>query len=258
MTRNSVLAQRAVLTLISTLLLLASAVSGLEVYLRQLNVHQIRRVPVFEGEASIYFQCANEGQLFLPKVQTTDVEYYWNAGDLAVASVPPRSCKACAFWEERKFPFRKDDILGLEFQVCEVDFAENGLTIKSAQDAFDATFECQDCKAVPPAPPPPAPSAPAAPSGQDTQHRSRWLSGGGIAAIVIIASMSGILLGVIGFAVVQHVKAKQRAQAAVAFEAAQSELGLDETFEQDTEAFHQSLLHPSAWYKLKDGPSDGD
>ena len=25
---------------------------------------------------------------------------------------------------------------------------------------------------------------------------------------------------------------------------------------QDTEAFHQSLLHPSAWYKLKDGPSD--
>ena len=44
--------------------------------------------------------------------------------------------------------------------------------------------------------------------------------------------MSGILLGVIGFAVVQHVKAKRRAQAAVAFEAAQSELGLDETFEQ--------------------------
>ena len=25
---------------------------------------------------------------------------------------------------------------------------------------------------------------------------------------------------------------------------------------QDTEAFHQSLLHPSAWYQLKDGPSD--
>ena len=50
--------------------------------------------------------------------------------------------------------------------------------------------------------------------------------------MVIIASMSGILLGVIGFAVVQRVKAKRRAQAAVAFEAAQSELGLDETFEQ--------------------------
>ena len=27
---------------------------------------------------------------------------------------------------------------------------------------------------------------------------------------------------------------------------------------QDTEAFHQSLLHPSAWYKLKDGPSNED
>lgn len=25
---------------------------------------------------------------------------------------------------------------------------------------------------------------------------------------------------------------------------------------QDAEAFHQSLLHPSAWYKLKDGPSE--
>ena len=25
---------------------------------------------------------------------------------------------------------------------------------------------------------------------------------------------------------------------------------------QDTEAFHQSLLHPSAWYKLNDGPSE--
>ena len=25
---------------------------------------------------------------------------------------------------------------------------------------------------------------------------------------------------------------------------------------QDAEAFQQSLLHPSAWYKLKDGPSD--
>lgn len=24
---------------------------------------------------------------------------------------------------------------------------------------------------------------------------------------------------------------------------------------QDAEAFHQSLLHPSAWYKLKDGSS---
>ncbi len=25
---------------------------------------------------------------------------------------------------------------------------------------------------------------------------------------------------------------------------------------QDAEAFHQSLLHPSAWYKLNDGPSE--
>ena len=40
------------------------------------------------------------------------------------------------------------------------------------------------------------------------------------------------LLGMVGLPVVQHVKAKQRAQAAVAFKAAQSELGLDETFEQ--------------------------
>ena len=36
-----------------------------------------------------------------------DTQYIWNSEDLAVVSVSPRSCKACAFYEDRKFPLKK-------------------------------------------------------------------------------------------------------------------------------------------------------
>lgn len=36
-----------------------------------------------------------------------DIQYIWNSEDLAVVSVSPRSCKACAFYEDRKFPLKK-------------------------------------------------------------------------------------------------------------------------------------------------------
>ena len=57
--------------------------------------------------------------------------------------------------------FVQDDILGSQFQVCEVDFAETGMTTKSQESQFDASFSCQGCKAPPPAPP--TPTAPAVP-----------------------------------------------------------------------------------------------
>ena len=49
----------------------------------------------------------------------------------------------------------QDDILGSQFQVCEVDFADTGAAIKSQEGQFDASFSCQGCKAPPPAPPTP-------------------------------------------------------------------------------------------------------
>ena len=58
--------------------------------------------------------------------------------------------------------FVQDDILGSQFQVCEVDFAETGTTIKSQEGQFDASFSCQGCKAPPP-PAPPTPTAPVLP-----------------------------------------------------------------------------------------------
>ena len=36
-----------------------------------------------------------------------DIQYDWNSNDLALVSVSPRSCKACAFFEDRKFPLKK-------------------------------------------------------------------------------------------------------------------------------------------------------
>ena len=57
--------------------------------------------------------------------------------------------------------FVQDDILGSQFQVCEVDFAESGMATKSQEGQFDASFSCQGCKAPPPAPP--TPTAPAVP-----------------------------------------------------------------------------------------------
>jgi len=40
-------------------------------------------------------------------VHVQDIQYMWNSEDLAVVSVSPRSCKACAFYEDRKFPLKK-------------------------------------------------------------------------------------------------------------------------------------------------------
>ena len=40
-------------------------------------------------------------------VHVQDIQYIWNSEDLAVVSVSPRSCKACAFYEDRKFPLKK-------------------------------------------------------------------------------------------------------------------------------------------------------
>ena len=59
----------------------------------------------------------------------------------------------------------QDDILGSQFQVCEVDFAETGLALKSEDGQFKAAFECQECKALPPAPP--TPIAPITPPSSD-------------------------------------------------------------------------------------------
>lgn len=229
---------------------------GLQVYLTELSIHQIRRIPAIEGGVSIYFQCANEGAIYLPKVQDQDIQYIWNSEDLAVVSVSPRSCKACAFYEDRKFPLKKDDVLGSQFQVCEVDFAETGVATKLEEGQFEASFQCQECKALPPAPP--TPVAPVPPPSSDDSSKRKGLSGGAIASIIVAASVSSFILGLAVFAVYQMHWARRKAQAEVAFEAAlqDSGLGLDDAFEQDAEAFHQSLLHPSAWYKLNDGPSE--
>lgn len=245
---------RLALTALGLLVFVLPPAAGLQVYLTQLNIHQIRRIPAIEGGVSIYFQCANEGAIYLPKVQAQDIQYDWNSNDLALVSVSPRSCKACAFFEDRKFPLKKDDILGSQFQVCEVDFAETGLALKSEDGQFKAAFECQECKALPPAPP--TPIAPITPPSSDDAFQHKGLSGGAIAGIVVAASLCSFLLGLAVFAGYQIYKAQRKAQAEYAFEAAlqDSGLGLDDAFEQDAEAFHQSLLHPSAWYKLKDGP----
>ncbi len=40
-------------------------------------------------------------------MRVQDIQYIWNSEDLAVVSVSPRSCKACAFYEDRKFPLKK-------------------------------------------------------------------------------------------------------------------------------------------------------
>ncbi len=40
-------------------------------------------------------------------VHVQDIQYIWNSEHLAVVSVSPRSCKACAFYEDRKFPLKK-------------------------------------------------------------------------------------------------------------------------------------------------------
>ncbi|KAL3157806.1 hypothetical protein ABBQ32_012228 [Trebouxia sp. C0010 RCD-2024] len=207
-----------------------------------------------EGHVSIYFQCTDEGQIYLPKVQAQDVQYNWIDEELAVVSVAARSCKACAFYEDRKFPLKKDNVLGSLFQVCEVDFADTGKAAKSQEGQFDASLSCQDCKA-----PPPTTPAPVAPPSSRNAHKHQGLSYGQSLALIVASTMLSCImtaaLAVLGY---KWHKARQRAHAEVAFDAAlhDSGLGLDDAFEQDTEAFHQSLLHPSAWYKLKDGPSD--
>ena len=40
-------------------------------------------------------------------MRVQDIQYIWNSEDLAVVSVSPRSCKACALYEDRKFPLKK-------------------------------------------------------------------------------------------------------------------------------------------------------
>lgn len=66
----------------------------------------------------------------------------------------------------------QDDVLGSQFQVCEVDFAETGVASKSEEGQFEAAFECQECKALPPTPPTPiAPVAP--PSSDDSSKYAR-------------------------------------------------------------------------------------
>ncbi len=42
-------------------------------------------------------------------MRVQDIQYIWNSEDLAVVSVSPRSCKACALYEDRKFPLKKVD-----------------------------------------------------------------------------------------------------------------------------------------------------
>ncbi|KAL3159822.1 hypothetical protein ABBQ38_010225 [Trebouxia sp. C0009 RCD-2024] len=210
-----------------------------------------------EGRVSIYFQCTDEGQIYLPKVQAQDVQYNWIGEELAVVSVAARSCKACAFYEDRKFPLRKDNMLGSLFQVCEVDFADTGKAAKSQQGQFDASFSCQDCKAPPPATP--APTAPVAPPNPSDARKHQGLSYGQSVALIVTSTMlSCVMMAALAVLGYKWHKARRKAQAEVAFDAAlqDSGLGLDDAFEQDTEAFHQSLLHPSAWYQLKDGPSD--
>lgn len=229
---------------------------GSQVYLNSLNIHSVQRIPAIEGDVSIYFQCADEGQIYLPKVKTQDTQYNWVDEELAVVSVVARSCKACAFYEDRKLPLKKDDVLGTQFQLCEVDFAETGTAAKSQEGQFDASFSCQGCRAAPPASPTPvAPVTP--PSSPDAPKHQGLSYGQSVTLVVISAVLGSTLLGGLAALGFQRLRAKRKAQQEVAFEAAlqDSGLGLDDAFEQDTEAFHQSLLHPSAWYKLKDGPS---
>ena len=63
----------------------------------------------------------------------------------------------------------QDDILGSQFQICEVDFAETGVASKSEEGQFEAAFECQECKAL--LPTPPAPIAPVAPPSSDDSSK---------------------------------------------------------------------------------------
>lgn len=60
------------------------------------------------------------------------------------------------------------------------------------------------------------------------------MSGGAIAGIVVAASLCSFLLGLAAFAAYQVQKARRKAQAEIAFEAAlqDSGLGLDDAFEQ--------------------------
>jgi len=74
--------------------------------------------------------------------------------------------------------------------------------------------------------------------------RRKGLSGGAIASIIVAASVSSFILGSAVFAVYQMHRARRKAQAEVAFEAAlqDSGLGLDDAFEQVS-------LCQFAWYK---------